>query len=410
MPRCSLPLAALALWLAFLTGCANVEITSGDGASGGSTNNPSGPPPQLALSSFVASGLGLTAPIGFEIAPNDPLGRIFIVEQAGRIRVIQNGVLQAGAYLDITSKVDSSGSEMGLLGLAFHPNFGSNSKFYVNYTRRVSGQLQTIVAEYVAFSSNSTTANPSSELIAPFAPIIQPDTNHNGGQLAFGPDALLYIALGDGGGSNDTFGNGQNTNSLLGKILRVVVNPFFIPSDNPFANGVGGAREVYAYGLRNPWRFSFDRTTGRLFAGDVGQGAREEVDLITKGGNFGWNIMEGSICRPGGPANCNMANLIPPITDYDHSAAGGSSVIGGFVYRGSAIPALVGTYIFGDLSSGHVWGLKQDASGAWIRTVVLDHNHTVSAFGQDATGELYLVDYANGVAGNGAIFRLVAAP
>ena len=403
MPKRILPLAAVALYFLLLAGCSGLQISSGGSPT------PPGPPPQLALSSFVASGLGLTAPIGFEIAPNDPLGRIFIVEQAGKIRVIQNGVLQAQAYLDITSKVESGG-EKGLLGLAFHPNFASNSKFYVNYTRdNGSGQLQSVIAEYTAFSSASSSANPTSELIAPFAPVDQPADNHNGGQLAFGPEGLLYIGLGDGGGSNDTFGNGQNTNSLLGKILRVVVNPFFIPSDNPFANGVGGAPEVYAYGLRNPWRFSFDRTTGRLFAGDVGQGAREEVDLITLGGNFGWNIMEGSICRPP-TTNCNMANLIPPITDHDHSAAGGTSVIGGFVYRGSAIPALVGTYVFGDLSSGHVWGLKQDSTGAWVRTVVLEHNLIVSAFGQDAAGELYLVDYANGVAGDGAIFRLVAAP
>jgi glucose/arabinose dehydrogenase len=402
MPKRSFPLAAVILCLAFLAGCTHMEITSGGTTSGG----PSGPPPQLALSAFVA---GLTAPVGFEIAPNDPLGRIFIVEQAGRIRVIQNGVLQAGPFLDITGKVESGG-EMGLLGLAFHPNFGANSRFYVHYTQRVSGQLQSVIAEYAAFSPTSSAANATSELIAPFAPVDQPADNHNGGQLAFGPDdGLLYIGLGDGGNSNDPLGNGQNRNALLGKILRVGVDPFFIPPDNPLVGVPNTRSEIWAYGLRNPWRFSFDRTTGRLFAGDVGQGAREEVDLITKGGNFGWNIMEGSICRP--PATtCNMANLIPPISDYDHSAAGGTSVIGGFVYRGTAIPALVGTYIFGDLSSGHVWGLKQDSSGAWIRTVVLEHNRTVSAFGQDAAGELYLVDNANGAAGNGAIFRLVAAP
>jgi len=390
------PFTAVALCVLLLAGCSGVQISSGGSPT------PPGPPPQLALSSLAT---GLTAPIGLEIAPNDPLGRIFIVEQAGKIRVIQSGVLQAGPFLDITGKVEPGG-EKGLLGLAFHPNFSSNSKFYVNYTQRVGMQLQSVIAEYAAFSSTSSSANPTSELILPLGssgPVDQPFDNHNGGQLAFGPDGLLYIGLGDGGGSNDTFGNGQNTNSLLGKILRVGVDPFFIPSDNPFENG-GGAPEVYAYGLRNPWRFSFDRTTGRLFAGDVGQNAREEVDLITLGGNFGWNIMEGSICRPGGPANCNMTNLILPITDYDHGAAGGSSVIGGFVYRGSAIPALVGTYIFGDLSSGRVWGLKEDSSGAWIRTLVLEHDLTVSAFGQDAAGELYLVDY-----GNGAIFRLVAA-
>jgi glucose/arabinose dehydrogenase len=223
------------------------------------------------------------------------------------------------------------------------------------------------------------------------------------------------MGLGDGGDANDPLGNGQKTDALLGKILRIDVDSAFapgkqyaIPSDNPFA-AAGGAPEVYAYGLRNPWRFSFDSANGRLFAGDVGQGAREEVDIITKGGNFGWSIMEGSICRPPS-TTCNMANLIAPITDYDHSSAGGTSVIGGFVYRGAAIPALVGTYVFADFSSGHVWGLKQDSSGAWVRTVLLDHNRSVSALGQDAAGELYLVDYANGSAGNGAVLRLVAAP
>ncbi len=404
MPKSSIPLAALALCLASLTACTNMEVNSGGSGSGRSTNNPSGPPPQLALSSFAT---GLTAPVGFEIAPNDTLGRIFIVEQAGKIRVIQNTFLQAGAFLDISNRVET-GSEAGLLGLAFHPNFSTNGQFYVNYTRRLGGQFQSVIAQYQAMPPTSTQASFVSEQI--LLVVDQPDTNHNGGQLAFGPDGFLYIGLGDGGGSNDPLGNGQNRNSLLGKILRVGVDPLFIPPDNPFV-GVSNTRpEVWAYGLRNPWRFSFDRTTGRLFAGDVGQNAREEVDLITRGGNFGWSITEGSICRPGGPANCNMVNLIPPITDYDHSAAGGSSVIGGFVYRGTAIPALVGTYVFGDLSSGHVWGLKQDSSGAWIRTLVLDHSRTVSAFGQDAAGELYLVDYANGAAAGGGIFRLVAAP
>lgn len=161
--------------------------------------------------------------------------------------------------------------------------------------------------------------------------------------------------------------------------------------------------EIWAYGLRNPWRFSFDRANGRLFAGDVGQSDREEIDIITRGGNFGWSVMEGSICHI--PTNCSMAGLSLPITDYDHSSDGGTSVIGGFVYRGAAIPDLVGTYVFGDLSSGHVWGLQQDSGGAWVRTVILNHDRTVSAFGQDADGELYLLDYDNG-----STLRLVAAP
>jgi glucose/arabinose dehydrogenase len=391
-------LSAAALFLAMLVGCSG----TGTDDTSGSGNTPVGAPPALALSDFVT---GFSGPTGLEV-PGDSTGRIFIVEQGGTIRIVQNSTLLTGNFLNLTSKVESGG-EKGLLGLAFHPNFATNGRFFVNYTRRVSGQLQTIIAEYQASPSTSNQALTSERVLLV---VNQPFDNHNGGQLAFGPDHFLYIGVGDGGSADDPLGNGQNGNSLLGKILRIDVDSpfaagkqFAIPPDNPFATS-GGAPEVYAYGLRNPWRFSFDRADGRLIAGDVGQGAREEVDIITRGGNFGWNIMEGFICRPPN-TTCNMTNLILPISDYDHSAAGGTSIIGGFVYRGTAIPALVGTYVFGDLSSGHVWGLKQDSSGAWVRTVLLDHNRTVSAFGQDAAGELYLVDY-----GNGAVLRLVAAP
>jgi glucose/arabinose dehydrogenase len=398
-------LPAVFFSIALLAGCNNLDVTV-TGSSGGSI--PPGPPPALALSGFVS---GLSSPVGFEV-PGDTSGRIFIVEQGGTIRVVQNGVLQAGNFLDLSDKVESGG-EKGLLGLAFHPNFAANGRFFVDYTRRdTSGQLQTVIAEYQDSPPSSNQASTNERIVLV---IDQPFDNHNGGKLAFGPDNFLYIAMGDGGNANDEpFGNGQNTNALLGKILRMDVDStpaagkqYAIPPDNPFAAG-GGAPEVYAYGLRNPWRFSFDRANGRLFAGDVGQSAREEVDLITKGGNFGWNIMEGSICRPP-TTTCNMANLIPPITDYDHSAAGGTSIIGGFIYRGTEIPALVGTYVFADFSSGHVWGLKQDSTGAWVRTVVLDHNRSVSAVGQDAAGELYLVDYGSGTPGNGEVLRLVAA-
>jgi glucose/arabinose dehydrogenase len=353
---------------------------------------------------------GLTSPVGFEV-PNDGTNRIFILQQGGAIRIIQNGVLLTAPFLDVSSNPGfESGGEKGLLGLAFHPGFNASGKFYAYYTRRVSGQLQSVFSEFTVSPPNANVANISSE--RQLLVVNQPFDNHNGGQLAFGPDdGYLYIGLGDGGSAGDPQGNGQNTGVLLGKILRIDVTStppaghgYAIPVDNPFASS-GGAPEVFAYGLRNPWRFSFDSPTHRLFAGDVGQDNWEEVDLITSGKNYGWNRMEGNHCYPPTVTTCNMTGLVPPITEYDHSSSGGTSVIGGFVYRGSAIPALVGTYIFGDLSSGNVWGLKEDAGGAWQRTLLLTHNRIVSSFGRDTAGELYLVDY-----GNGAILHITAAP
>ena len=398
MPRFArLNLCLLILAPAFILLLAGCSGSVGSSPSGGSP--PSGPPPALALANFLS---GLSAPVGFEV-PSDGTKRIFVLEQAGRIRVFQQNGTDSGTFLNISSKVACCG-ETGLLGLAFHPSFSTNGKFYVNYT--TGGPLRSVIAEYEVSPPNSNLANAASERVLLI--VDQPFSNHNGGQLAFGPDNALYIALGDGGSGGDPNNNGQNKNTLLGKILRIRVDQPFasgkqygIPSDNPFFSG-GGAPEVWAYGLRNPWRFSFDPPTQRLFAGDVGQNAWEEVNLITRGGNFGWNIMEGNHCYQG---TCTPPEgHVPPIFEYPW-AGGGTSVIGGFVYRGVVIPALVGTYVFGDLSSGEVWGLKQDASGSWQRTLILNHNLTVSSFGRDADGELYLVDY-----GNGAILHLVAAP
>lgn len=362
------------------------------------------PPPQLALEDFVS---GLSSPVSFE-TPDDGTNRIFILEQAGTIRTIQAGVVLPVPFLDISSQV-ASGGETGLLGMACHPNFSAGRRFYVNYTRQLStGQLQTVISEFTVSTADPNQADPSSE--RQLLVVDQPYANHNGGQLAFGDDGFLYIAFGDGGSGGDPSGNAQNTNALLGKILRIGADPPFasgkqyaIPPDNPFASG-GGLPEIWAYGFRNPWRFSFDRSNGRLIAGDVGQAEWEEVDLVTRGGNYGWNVMEGNHCYPPSVSSCNMAGLIAPIAEYGHDASGGSSVIGGYVYRGSAIANLDGTYVFGDLSSGRVWGLKQDAMLNWHMTQVLTHNLTVSSFGQDAAGELYLLDY-----GNGAVLHLRAA-
>src|SRR2546425_3414809 len=370
---------------------AGAGLLVGCGGNSSTISNPGQqftPPPMLGLTSFVR---GLNAPIGFE-APNDGTNRIFIIEQAGTIRIIQGGVLLATPFLDITSKIESGG-EQRMIGPAIQPRLSANGRFYVEYTQRsgTTGQLQSVIAEYQVPTAGSNQADPGSE--RPMLVVDQPYDNHNGGQLAFGPDGFLYIAFGDGGSGGDPQRNGQNTNTLLAKILRIGVDSPFatgkqyaIPPDNPFVNG-GGLPEIWAYGLRNPWRFSFDRATGLLFAGDVGQDSWEEVDIITKGGNFGWNVMEGNNWYPPSVTSCNMTGLVLPIAVYGHNPAGGDAIIGGFVYHGSAIAGLAGTYVFGDLSSGHVWGLKQDATGSWRMTLVLTHSLTVSSFGQDTAGE-----------------------
>src|SRR6185369_4121436 len=322
------------------------SVACGGGSSSSGVGNPppvpSGAPPAIKLSNVVS---GLSSPVGMESA-HDGSGRFFVLQQAGAIRIVQNGSLISTPFLDITPLVESGG-EKGLLGLAFHPGFTTNRKFYVDYTHRSGGQLQTVIAEYLVSTADPNVADPSSARI--LLTIDQPFDNHNGGQLAFGADGFLYIGMGDGGSGGDPFGNAQNTNALLGKILRIDVNStsagkqYAIPAGNPFVTG-GGAPEVYAYGLRNPWRFSFDTPTSRLFVGDVGQDAFEEVDIVEIGKNYGWNIMEGTHCY--NATTCSSTGLTPPITDYSHSE--GESVTGGFVYRGSAIPGMVGRYVFGD--------------------------------------------------------------
>ncbi|MBZ5629452.1 MAG: PQQ-dependent sugar dehydrogenase [Acidobacteriia bacterium] len=378
--------------LAFLAGCGG-QISS----NGMPSPAPSGPPPALQLTSFVS---GLASPDGMESA-HDGSGRLFVLEQAGNIRIIRSGALAATPFLDIAAKV-ISGGELGLLGLTFHPNYATNRKFYVNYTRPLGSQWETVIAEYLVSAANPDQADPASERI--LLTVAQPFANHNGGQMAFGPDGFLYIGLGDGGSGGDPLGNGQNTQTLLGKILRIDVNAatagraYAIPPDNPFAAG-GGAPEIFAYGFRNPWRFSFDSATGTLFAGDVGQDSFEEVDIVQKGANYGWNIMEGSHCFQ--PATgCNMTGLTLPINDYGRDQGG--TVIGGFVYRGSAIPGLVNAYVFGDFLSGRIWGLRQNSSGTWERTELAATAKLISSFGRDENGELYVVDYA------GAVWKLVA--
>jgi glucose/arabinose dehydrogenase len=363
---------------------------------GSSPLPPPPPPPTLTLTTVVS---GLSRPLDLQRPPND--NRFFVVEQRGTIRIVENGTLQPGDFLDIQGLVKFDGQEEGLLGLAFHPDYSTNRLFYVNYTRDL-GVLQTIIAEYQTLAADPNHADPSSARILLIEN--QPFPNHKGGQLAFGPDGLLYIGLGDGGDAGDPLNNGQNLFVLLGKVLRIDVDPPFspglqyaLPPDNPFAGG-SGLPEIWAYGLRNPWRFSFERGTGRLFCADVGQGNWEEIDLLQKGGNFGWNITEGTHCYPPG-SSCNMTGLIPPIAEYDHGE--GIAVIGGYVYKGSAIPALANQYIFGDLT-GKIWSLKEQPANTWTRTPLLFPSRTISSFGQDAAGEVYVVDYS------GSVLRLVS--
>jgi glucose/arabinose dehydrogenase len=338
---------------------------------------------------------GLSQPVDLQAAPGDST-RLFIVEKTGAIRVWNGGSLLPRPFLDISSRV-SHGSEQGLLGLAFHPQFATNRRFYVDYT---DGAGDTHVVEFLASVGLDSASTTEREILF----VSQPAANHNGGQIAFGPDGYLYIALGDGGGGGDTYHNGQNLGSLLAKLLRLNVDvgsPYSIPPDNPFASVSGDKGETWDYGLRNPWRFSFDRLNGDLYIGDVGQDTYEEVDfeLHHSGGkNYGWNIMEGLHCYPPGTATCNQSGLTLPVTEYPHQG-GSCSITGGYVYRGSEIPELNGTYFYGDYCSGIVRSFQIDQGQAvnaqdWtsiLRTQSGGPMAGLSSFGQDTRGELYIV-------------------
>ena len=289
----------------------------------------------------------------------------------------------------------SFGGEEGLLGLAFHPQFASNG-FYFVYHSVSDGGRKTRLSRFQADPQRPDTTAVGSQVNV--LDIDQPFGNHNGGQIRFGPDGLLYIAVGDGGGANDTQGSGQNRTTLLASILRINVDtlPYTIPLDNPFVGNTQGFREeVFAWGLRNPWRFSFDAANGRLWAADVGQNAREEIDIIESGNNYGWKIMEGTICRP--PTQvCDKTGLTLPVWEYSHPAMRARSVTGGFVYRGSAVPELVGLYIYADFSTGDIWGLLYDGVNPPVNTLLQDTDLNISSFGIDAANELYICAYFDG--------------
>jgi len=348
----------------------------------------------VAISLQVAAS-GLSVPLDLE-QPNDGSGRLFVVEQRGTIKIVQNGALLPQPFLDVSNKVIFQG-EMGLLGLTFHPAFQANGKFYVNYVRNAGRQFQSVIAEYQVSGADPNQANPSSERILLIVDQANNFPNHKAGQLAFGADGFLYFGLGDGGGEGDPLRHGQNTQTLLGKMMRIDVNSagattqYAIPSDNPFAAG-GGLPEIYAIGFRNPWRFSFDRSSGRLFVADVGQDSFEEIDIVTKGGNYGWNTMEGDHCF--NPAsNCNMAGLTLPIVEIPHPE--GEAVIGGFLYHGTGLAGMQGRYIFGDLN-GQIWSLTENPPNTFTRTLILKPGFNISSFGQDSAGELYVVDISGG--------------
>jgi glucose/arabinose dehydrogenase len=381
----------------------SLPATAPDGsgpADGGPAGSPAGGPEfdparvSLALRKVLG---GLDQPVGIA-GSGDGGGRLFVLEQPGRIRIVREGRLVDRPFLDIRSLVSCCG-ERGLLGLVFPPDFTAGGTFYIDYT---DTNGDTVVAAVDVDAADPDTADRSS--LRPLLHVDQPFANHNGGGLAFGPDGYLYIGMGDGGSGGDPQGNGQRLDTLLGKLLRIDVavdagagQPYRIPTDNPFTAEANSRPEIWAYGLRNPWRFSFDRETGDLWIGDVGQNRFEEIDRVAvgtpAGANFGWNIMEGRHCF--NSDHCTRTNLVQPITEYDHSA-GDCAVIGGYLYRGSAFPELIGGYVFGDECSGIIRGIVGAGPDEQKPVVLLESHRVISSFGESDEGELYLTDLGSG--------------
>ncbi len=403
----------LVLWL-------GVFISSPEVAAQGSISWPS-------INLIKKTG-GLSQPVHIAHA-GDGSGRLFVVERSGRIRIVKNGTLLNTPFLDIRGRVGDSGSEQGLLSVAFPPDYASKGYFYVDYTD-LSGD--TVIARYY-ISTDPDVADPDSEEM--ILTVDQPYANHNGGQLAFGPnDGYLYIGMGDGGSAGDPQDNAQNPASLLGKILRIDVEPtrvisvdftlylpivfagnnpvsnssYNIPPSNPFTRTSGYRGEIWVLGLRNPWRFAFDRQTGDLYIGDVGQGRREEIDYqpaASAGGeNYGWNIMEGSDCY--NATSCgDTSDLTRPATEYVTHSDGNCAVTGGMVYRGQDYPGMQGIYFYADYCSGQIWGLKYDGTTWQNSPLLFNANFRISSFGEDEDGNLYVTDYTNG-----NIYMIVEGP
>jgi glucose/arabinose dehydrogenase len=345
---------------------------------------------------------GFEAPLVVTSA-GDGSGRLFVAEQGGRIFEIGAEGARPAPFLDLSDLTEASG-EQGLLGLAFHPAYEDNGRLFINYTDTAG---DTVIAEYRARRRHQADLGSGRTVLS----FDQPFPNHNGGGLAFGPDGYLYIATGDGGSAGDPQGNGQALDTLLGKLLRIDVDArnnesgYAVPANNPFVDRAEARPEIWAYGLRNPWRFGFDRATNRVWIGDVGQSNLEEINRVSlrggRGANFGWSILEGTSCYAA--TDCRRAGLEPPVTQYDHGD--GCSVTGGYVYRGSAHPELAGGYFFGDFCSGKVWALDAGVQNLTRPIELLDTDHAISSFGEGEDGELFLTDHASG-----RVLRLVATP
>ncbi|MDH3314602.1 MAG: PQQ-dependent sugar dehydrogenase [Gammaproteobacteria bacterium] len=391
-----------------------VLITTGCGSGGGGSISGSRPQstnmPVLTLERAFPA-LSFASPVAMLQAPGDNT-RWFVVERGsssanGKVIVFPNNNAATPAQTSelISIPVAASG-EGGLLGMAFHPNFPTTPQVFLSYTRTGPDPQHPLTTVISRFTHNGgTSLDPASE--QQILTLDQPFTNHNGGQLAFGPDGFLYIGMGDGGSGDDPQNHGQNVNTLLGAMLRIDVNGvpaagknYAIPGDNPFASG-GGAPEIYSWGLRNPWRWSFDRGTGRLWLGDVGQGAWEEVDIIERGGNYGWKLCEGAHLR-GSSAVCGNAAFIDPIAEYDHSQ--GCSITGGYVYRGANIPDLSGVYLFGDFCSGTIWTLREISGGAPLVVPAVSSGLSVVSFGESLAGEVYVVNLG------GTLHKVITPP
>ncbi|MBI3355886.1 MAG: PQQ-dependent sugar dehydrogenase [Nitrospirae bacterium] len=377
-------------WSLLLAGAMLIQVVALQPTAGlAETDRTTARQTMVALTPIVTDGL--ESPV-FLTHAGDGSERLFVVEQPGRIRVLERGVLLSTPFLDITERV-LSGGEQGLLGLAFHPDYRRNGCFFVNYNRKSDGA--TVLAEYRRGAVPTQASRDERVLMV----VPQPYANHNGGMVVFGPDGYLYIGRGDGGSGGDPDNRAQNPHELLGKILRIDVDHgdlYGIPSDNPFAKE-GGLPEIFAFGLRNPWRFSFDAKTGELWVADVGQNKWEEIDLVIRGGNYGWRVMEGFHCFD--PALfCQTTGLRLPLLEYPHEK-GRCSVIGGYVYRGSQLAFIKGDYLYGDFCTGEIFRYRKTGNDSDWRDpqLLLKTNRLISSFGEDESGELYVVDHKGGI-------------